>query len=92
MLSLLPAALWLLAAEEVAGGEAAKGYSQGSYNVTLGLFIFALPGLWSLIKRSTKSKVKQLCARITFLKVKIQELLFRVYLAQRVGRGFIRLV
>jgi len=59
MLSLLPAALWLLAAEEVAGGEVAKGYSQGSYNVTLGLFIFALPGLWSLIKRSTKSKVVQ---------------------------------
>eukprot|EP00959_Pyramimonas_sp_CCMP1952_P103600 2166608-Pyramimonas_sp.AAC.1 len=48
--SYLPAALWMLAAE----GEA--GYSQSSYNVTLGLFLFALPGLWSLIKRSTKSK------------------------------------
>uniref|UniRef100_A0A7S0RYJ8 Uncharacterized protein n=1 Tax=Pyramimonas obovata TaxID=1411642 RepID=A0A7S0RYJ8_9CHLO len=51
--SYLPAALWLLAAE----GD--TGYSKGSYNVTLGLFLFALPGLWSLIKRSTKSKVVQ---------------------------------
>ena len=51
--SYLPAALWLLAAE----GE--TGYSKSSYNVTLGLFLFALPGLWSLIKRSTKSKVRR---------------------------------
>jgi len=35
------------------------GYYQGSYNVTLGLFLFALPGLYSLIKRSIKSKVRR---------------------------------
>eukprot|EP00850_Spirogloea_muscicola_P018169 SM000163S02337 [mRNA] locus=s163:253254:254876:- [translate_table: standard] len=33
------------------------GYSQASYYTSLGLFLLSLPGLWSLIKRSTKSKI-----------------------------------
>jgi len=51
------AALALLAATEATAEGADQGYSQGSYNVTLGLFVLALPGLWSLVKRSTKSKI-----------------------------------
>lgn len=35
----------------------ATGYSQASYNTTLGLFLLSLPGVWSLVKRATKSKV-----------------------------------
>ena len=31
----------------------------GSYYVSLGLFLLTLPGLWSLIKRSPKAKVKR---------------------------------
>jgi hypothetical protein len=33
------------------------GYSQASYYTSLGLFVLSVPGLWSLIKRSVKSKV-----------------------------------
>lgn len=33
------------------------GYSLASYYTSLGLFIISVPGLWSLIKRSVKSKV-----------------------------------
>lgn len=33
------------------------GYSQASYYTSLGLFIISVPGLWSLIKRSVKSKI-----------------------------------
>ncbi|KAI3462587.1 hypothetical protein Pfo_019250 [Paulownia fortunei] len=33
------------------------GYSLASYYTSLGLFIISVPGLWSLIKRSIKSKV-----------------------------------
>lgn len=33
------------------------GYSQASYYTSLGLFVISVPGIWSLIKRSTKSKV-----------------------------------
>lgn len=33
------------------------GYSQASYNTTLGLFLLSLPGVWSLVKRATKSKI-----------------------------------
>ena len=36
----------------------ATGYSQASYNTTLGLFLLSLPGVWSLVKRATKSKVR----------------------------------
>lgn len=37
-------------------GESA-GYSMASYYTSLGLFVISVPGLWSLIKRSVKSKV-----------------------------------
>lgn len=33
-------------------------YSQASYYTSLGLFVISVPGLWSLIKRSVKSKVQ----------------------------------
>ncbi|CAO2141882.1 unnamed protein product [Urochloa humidicola] len=39
-----------------AGG---TGYSQASYYTSLGLFVLSVPGLWSLIKRSVKSKIVQ---------------------------------
>ncbi|KAF0896342.1 hypothetical protein E2562_021877 [Oryza meyeriana var. granulata] len=35
------------------------GYSPASYYTSLGLFVLSVPGLWSLIKRSVKSKVVQ---------------------------------
>lgn len=35
------------------------GYSKASYYASLGLFLLSLPGLWSLVKRSTRSKVEQ---------------------------------
>lgn len=37
------------------------GYSLASYYTSLGLFVISVPGLWSLIKRSAKSKVRVLC-------------------------------
>ncbi|XP_076893083.1 protein COFACTOR ASSEMBLY OF COMPLEX C SUBUNIT B CCB1, chloroplastic-like [Bidens hawaiensis] len=37
--------------------DAAVGYSTASYYTSLGLFVISVPGLWSLIKRSVKSKV-----------------------------------
>lgn len=42
--------LFLLAADTA-------GYSLASYYTSLGLFVISVPGLWSLIKRSVKSKV-----------------------------------
>lgn len=36
---------------------ASVGYSNASYYTSLGLFVISVPGLWSLIKRSVKSKV-----------------------------------
>ena len=52
--------LLLLAAE--ASAEAAPagetGYSQNSYYATLFLFVLCFPGLYSLVKRSAKSKVR----------------------------------
>ncbi|KAL3687593.1 hypothetical protein R1sor_013902 [Riccia sorocarpa] len=33
------------------------GYSQASYYTSLGLFVISVPGVWSLVKRSTKSKI-----------------------------------
>ncbi|KAF3790479.1 COFACTOR ASSEMBLY OF COMPLEX C SUBUNIT B protein [Nymphaea thermarum] len=35
------------------------GYSLASYYTSLGLFIISVPGVWSLIKRSVKSKIVQ---------------------------------
>ncbi|KAG7668610.1 hypothetical protein Ndes2526B_g03769 [Nannochloris sp. 'desiccata'] len=49
-LSALPAA----AVDLPAGGPPA-----GSYYVPLGLFVMTLPGLWSLIKRAPKAKIKR---------------------------------
>ncbi|GMH06892.1 hypothetical protein Nepgr_008732 [Nepenthes gracilis] len=46
------ASLFLLAADSV-------GYSLASYYTSLGLFVISVPGLWSLIKRSVKSKIVQ---------------------------------
>ncbi|XP_052180169.1 protein COFACTOR ASSEMBLY OF COMPLEX C SUBUNIT B CCB1, chloroplastic-like [Diospyros lotus] len=39
--------------------ESTAGYSLASYYTSLGLFVISVPGLWSLIKRSVKSKVVQ---------------------------------
>ncbi|XP_078447431.1 cofactor assembly of complex C [Wolffia australiana] len=38
---------------------ASVGYSLASYYTSLGLFVISVPGLWSLIKRSVKSKIVQ---------------------------------
>jgi Cofactor assembly of complex C subunit B len=35
------------------------GYSKASYYTILGLFAISFPGLWSTIKRSTKTKIKR---------------------------------
>jgi hypothetical protein len=53
------AGLALMTAAPALADEVESTFSQGSYNVTLGLFLFALPGLYSLIKRSTKAKVRR---------------------------------
>ncbi|XP_028089513.1 protein COFACTOR ASSEMBLY OF COMPLEX C SUBUNIT B CCB1, chloroplastic [Camellia sinensis] len=45
--------LLLLADSAAASG----GYSLASYYTSLGLFVISVPGLWSLIKRSVKSKI-----------------------------------
>ncbi|KAL9403166.1 hypothetical protein Peur_000138 [Populus x canadensis] len=39
--------------------ESAASYSLASYYTSLGLFVISVPGLWSLIKRSVKSKIVQ---------------------------------
>ena len=46
-----------MAAEEAASGSE-PGYSKASYFTTLGLFVISFPGLYSLIKRSAKSKAR----------------------------------
>uniref|UniRef100_A0A5B7CBN4 Protein COFACTOR ASSEMBLY OF COMPLEX C SUBUNIT B CCB1, chloroplastic n=1 Tax=Davidia involucrata TaxID=16924 RepID=A0A5B7CBN4_DAVIN len=46
-----PSSLFLLADS--------AGYSLASYYTSLGLFVISVPGLWSLIKRSVKSKIVQ---------------------------------
>lgn len=45
------------------------GYSLASYYTSLGLFVISVPGLWSLIKRSVKSKI----VKKTFVKEGIEE-------------------
>ncbi|XP_057982545.1 protein COFACTOR ASSEMBLY OF COMPLEX C SUBUNIT B CCB1, chloroplastic [Malania oleifera] len=49
---LASSSLFLLA--DAGGG---GGYSPASYYTSLGLFVISVPGLWSLIKRSVKSKI-----------------------------------
>ncbi|KAH0869720.1 hypothetical protein HID58_076742 [Brassica napus] len=39
--------------------ETGGGYSLASYYTSLGLFVISVPGLWSLIKRSVKSKASR---------------------------------
>lgn len=41
----------------VSAAEGSVGYSMASYYTSLGLFVISVPGLWSLIKRSVKSKI-----------------------------------
>jgi len=48
----------LLDAAAAAAAAGGTGYSQASYYTSLGLFVLSVPGLWSLIKRSVKSKVR----------------------------------
>ncbi|VAH85249.1 unnamed protein product [Triticum turgidum subsp. durum] len=55
----LDSAAVLLDAAVGAGAGAGTGYSQASYYTSLGLFVLSVPGLWSLIKRSVKSKIVQ---------------------------------
>lgn len=38
------------------GEEAGVGYSKFSYYTTLGLYVLSFPGLWSVVKRATKTK------------------------------------
>ncbi|XP_024399271.1 protein COFACTOR ASSEMBLY OF COMPLEX C SUBUNIT B CCB1, chloroplastic [Physcomitrium patens] len=52
----LPFALYSVAPLMILA-DASTGYSQASYNTTLGLFLLSLPGVWSLVKRATKSKI-----------------------------------
>ncbi|GAB2278340.1 Protein COFACTOR ASSEMBLY OF COMPLEX C SUBUNIT B ccb1, chloroplastic [Dionaea muscipula] len=47
-----PSSLFLLA-------DSVASYSLASYYTSLGLFVISVPGLWSLIKRSVKSKIVQ---------------------------------
>ena len=49
--------LFMLAAEAAAEGDE-PGYSKASYFTTLGLFVISFPGLYSLVKRSAKSKAR----------------------------------
>lgn len=53
-----PGALFLLAAGEAAAEGDESGYSKSSYYATLFLFLISFPGLYSLVKRSAKSKVR----------------------------------
>ncbi|KAJ7516944.1 hypothetical protein O6H91_21G005600 [Diphasiastrum complanatum] len=53
----LPSALFSIAPLVYTDIAEGAGYSQASYYTSLGLFLLSLPGLWSLIKRSTKSKI-----------------------------------
>ncbi|XP_037408380.1 protein COFACTOR ASSEMBLY OF COMPLEX C SUBUNIT B CCB1, chloroplastic-like [Triticum dicoccoides] len=55
----LDSAAVLLDAAVGAGAGTGTGYSQASYYTSLGLFVLSVPGLWSLIKRSVKSKIVQ---------------------------------
>ncbi|KAI0491404.1 hypothetical protein KFK09_025664 [Dendrobium nobile] len=47
------------AADIAVAGVGEATYSPASYYTSLGLFVISVPGLWSLIKRSVKSKIVQ---------------------------------
>lgn len=57
----LPAsfALWVLSEVPAISAELSGGPPASSYYVSLGLFLITLPGLWSLIKRAPKAKVRR---------------------------------
>lgn len=57
--SFAPSHLFSSAALVIPALAEGTGYSQASYYTSLGLFILSVPGVWSLIKRSTKSKVSR---------------------------------
>lgn len=38
------------------GEDGSVGYSKFSYYTTLGLYVLSFPGLWSVVKRATKTK------------------------------------
>jgi hypothetical protein len=48
----------LLSEEMTAAAPSPVGYSQASYFTSLGLYLLSFPGLWSVIKRATKTKYK----------------------------------
>lgn len=52
-------ALWALAPAASAAEALPGGPPASSYYVSLGLFVVTLPGLWSLIKRSPKAKIRR---------------------------------
>ncbi|KQJ98384.1 protein COFACTOR ASSEMBLY OF COMPLEX C SUBUNIT B CCB1, chloroplastic [Brachypodium distachyon] len=56
---LVPARASLDRAAVLLDAAVGTGYSQASYYTSLGLFVLSVPGLWSLIKRSVKSKIVQ---------------------------------
>lgn len=45
--------------DAAADGDGGTAYSSASYYTSLGLFVISVPGVWSLIKRSVKSKIVQ---------------------------------
>lgn len=47
---------FLLSDEAVAEATGSVGYSKFSYYTTLGLYVLSFPGLWSVVKRATKTK------------------------------------
>ncbi|CBN79123.1 CPLD51 protein required for cyt b6 assembly [Ectocarpus siliculosus] len=49
---------FLLSDEAVAEAAGSVGYSKFSYYTTLGLYVLSFPGLWSVVKRATKTKYK----------------------------------
>ncbi|KAL4425022.1 hypothetical protein ABPG77_001800 [Micractinium sp. CCAP 211/92] len=53
------AALWALAELPVEAADLSGGPPASSYYVSLGLFLITVPGLWSLIKRAPKAKIKR---------------------------------
>ncbi|KAL4422257.1 hypothetical protein ABPG75_008454 [Micractinium tetrahymenae] len=53
------AALWALAELPAEAADLSGGPPASSYYVSLGLFLITVPGLWSLIKRSPKAKIKR---------------------------------
>lgn len=45
-----------LLSDEAVAEATSVGYSKFSYYTTLGLYVLSFPGLWSVVKRATKTK------------------------------------